>query len=64
MLTKLDAAEIAMQAGGVAVIANGKRPDTLARIFDGSRPAQCFCRRRAWRESAAGSPTPREFAGA
>src|SRR5258705_7631071 len=35
MLTKLDAAEIAMQAGGVAVIANGKRPDTLARIFEG-----------------------------
>src|SRR5260370_5359712 len=35
MLTKLDAAEIAMQAGGVAVIANGKKPDTLGRIFDG-----------------------------
>src|SRR6266700_2225537 len=35
MLTKLDAAEIAMQAGGVAVIANGKKPDTLDKIFDG-----------------------------
>ncbi len=33
MLTKLDAAEIAMQAGGVAVIANGKKPDTLDRHF-------------------------------
>ncbi len=26
--------------------------------------ARSFCRRRAWRESAAGSPTPQEFAGA
>ncbi len=33
MLTKLDAAKIAMQSGGVAVIANGKKPDTLERIF-------------------------------
>ena len=33
MLTKLDAAEIAMHAGGVAVIANGKKTDTLDRIF-------------------------------
>ena len=29
-----------------------------------SRPARCSCRRRAWRESGAGSPTLREFAGA
>jgi glutamate 5-kinase len=34
MLTKLQAAEIAMQAGGVAVIANGTKPDTLGRIFE------------------------------
>jgi glutamate 5-kinase len=42
MLTKLDAAEIAMQAGGVAVIANGKKPDTLARIFDGEPTGTVF----------------------
>ncbi len=60
MLTKLEAAEIAMQAGGVAVIANGKKRDTLDRIFNGE-PAGTV---RAWRESAAGSPTPRGFAGA
>src|SRR6202167_3653412 len=35
MLTKLDAAEIAMQAGGIAVIANGKKAGTLDRIFGG-----------------------------
>src|SRR5258707_4227346 len=42
MLTKLDAAEIAMQAGGVAVIANGKKPDTLGRIFDGEPAGTVF----------------------
>src|SRR6202049_4254181 len=42
MLTKLDAAEIAMQAGGVAVIANGKKPDTLERIFDGEPAGTVF----------------------
>ena len=35
MLSKLDAAQIAMRAGGVAVIANGTTPDTLDRIFAG-----------------------------
>jgi glutamate 5-kinase len=35
MLSKLDAAQIAMRAGGVAVIANGTMPDTLDRIFAG-----------------------------
>src|ERR1019366_3154367 len=42
MLTKLDAAEIAMHAGGVAVIANGKKPDTLDRIFAGDAPGTVF----------------------
>jgi glutamate 5-kinase len=35
MLTKLEAARIAMLSGGVAVIANGRYPDTLERIFSG-----------------------------
>ena len=42
MLTKLDAAEIAMQAGGVAVIANGKKPNSLQRIFDGEPAGTVF----------------------
>jgi len=33
MLTKLDAAQIAMRAGGTAVIANGTQPGILERIF-------------------------------
>src|SRR5919112_2366753 len=35
MVTKLEAAEIAMCAGCVAVIANGGREETLARVFAG-----------------------------
>ena len=35
MLSKIDAAQIALNAGGVAVIASGRRPDTLARVFAG-----------------------------
>ena len=60
MLTKLDAAEIAMQAGGVAVIANGKRPDTLGRIFDGEPVGTVFLSetrmagKRRWIAFAAG----------
>ena len=60
MLTKLDAAEIAMQAGGVAVIANGKRPDALARIFDGEPVGTVFLSKtrmagkRRWIAFAAG----------
>ena len=60
MLTKLDAAEIAMQAGGVAVIANGKRPDTLTRIFDGEPAGTVFLSKtrmagkRRWIAYAAG----------
>ena len=60
MLTKLDAAEIAMQAGGVAVIANGKRQDTLDRIFDGEPAGTVFLSKtrmagkRRWIAYAAG----------
>jgi len=60
MLTKLDAAEIAMQAGGVAVIANGKKPGTLGRIFDGEPAGTVFLSKtrmagkRRWIAYAAG----------
>jgi glutamate 5-kinase len=60
MLTKLDAAEIAMHAGGVAVIANGKTPDTLARIFEGEPAGTVFLSKkrmagkRRWIAYAAG----------
>jgi glutamate 5-kinase len=60
MLTKLDAAEIAMQAGGVAVIANGKKPDTLDRIFEGEPTGTVFLSKtrmagkRRWIAYAAG----------
>ncbi|MFL6332557.1 MAG: glutamate 5-kinase [Pyrinomonadaceae bacterium] len=42
MVTKLEAAEIAMRAGCVAVIANGHRPDTLARLFAGEPVGTAF----------------------
>ena len=60
MLTKLDAAEIAMQAGGVAVIANGKKPGTLDRIFEGEPTGSVFLSKtrmagkRRWIAYAAG----------
>jgi glutamate 5-kinase len=60
MLTKLDAAEIAMQAGGVAVIANGKKAETLTRIFDGEPAGTVFLSKtrmagkRRWIAYAAG----------
>jgi glutamate 5-kinase len=60
MLTKLDAAEIAMQAGGVAVIANGRKPDTLDRIFEGEANGTVFLSKtrmagkRRWIAYAAG----------
>lgn len=60
MLTKLDAAEIAMQAGGVAVIANGRKSDTLKRIFDGEPTGTVFLSKtrmagkRRWIAYAAG----------
>ncbi|MBA3321825.1 MAG: glutamate 5-kinase, partial [Pyrinomonadaceae bacterium] len=60
MLTKLEAAEIAMQAGGVAVIANGKKPDTLDRVFNGEAVGTVFMStsrmagKRRWIAYAAG----------
>jgi glutamate 5-kinase len=42
MLSKVDAAQIAMRAGGVAVIANGTTPDTLDRIFAGAGVGTIF----------------------
>lgn len=42
MAAKLDAAEIAMQAGGMVVIANGKTPGILERIFQGERVGTLF----------------------
>lgn len=60
MLTKLAAAEIAMQAGGVAIIANGAKPDSLGRIFEGEAAGTVFVSKtrmagkRRWIAYAAG----------
>ena len=60
MLTKLEAADIAMRAGGVAVIANGRRPDILAQIFAGEFVGTTFMSssrmagKRRWIAYAAG----------
>jgi len=60
MTTKLEAAEIAMQTGGVAVIANGTKPDILDRIFAGEEIGTLFVSRsrlqgkRRWIAYAAG----------
>jgi glutamate 5-kinase len=60
MVTKLEAAEIAMNCGGVAVIANGNRPETLTRIFAGEPegtvflPASRMKGKRRWLAYAAG----------
>ena len=60
MLTKLEAAEIALRSGGVAVIANGKKPDTLERIFAGDPAGTVFLSatrmagKRRWIAYAAG----------
>jgi len=42
MTAKLDAAEIAMQAGGLAVIANGKTPHVIERILAGENIGTLF----------------------
>ena len=42
MRTKLEAAEIAMNCGGTAVIANGSNPDTIDRIFAGENVGTAF----------------------
>jgi len=60
MRTKLEAAEIAMNCGGTAVIANGSRPDTIERIFAGESagtaflPAKRMRGKRRWIAYAAG----------
>lgn len=60
MVTKLKAAEIAMNCGGVAVIANGSRPETLPRIFAGESEGTVFLPysrmkgKRRWLAYAAG----------
>jgi glutamate 5-kinase len=60
MLTKLEAAQIAMQAGGVAVIANGTKPRILDRIFAGEQIGTTFMStsrmagKRRWLTFAAG----------
>ncbi len=60
MITKLEAAEIAMNCGGVAVIANGSRGDTLSRIFAGESVGTAFLPtsrmkgKRRWLAYAAG----------
>jgi len=42
VVTKLEAAEIAMRAGGVAVIANGSTPRILEQIFSGEQVGTTF----------------------
>ncbi|MGA2419875.1 MAG: glutamate 5-kinase [Candidatus Acidiferrum sp.] len=60
MITKLAAAEIAMKCGGVAVIANSSRSETLPRIFAGESegtvflPASRMKGKRRWLAFAAG----------
>jgi glutamate 5-kinase len=60
MITKLEAAEIAMNCGGVAVIANGSRAETLGRIFAGEAEGTVFLPssrmkgKRRWLAYAAG----------
>src|SRR6266536_5994287 len=60
MLTKLEAAQIAMQAGGVAVIANGMQPGVLDDIFTGKQIGTTFMStsrmagKRRWLTYAAG----------
>ncbi|HEV8369263.1 MAG TPA: glutamate 5-kinase [Pyrinomonadaceae bacterium] len=60
METKLEAAEIAMRTGGLALIANGTKPDTLDRIFAGEQVGTFFVSgarlkgKRRWIAYAAG----------
>ena len=60
MQTKLEAVEIAMHTGGLAVIANGNKPDTLDRIFAGEEIGTLFVSgarlkgKRRWIAYAAG----------
>jgi glutamate 5-kinase len=60
MLTKLEAAEIAMQAGGVAVITKGTNPEALGKVFAGDPAGTVFISKtrmagkRRWIAYAAG----------
>ncbi len=60
MVTKLESAEIAMRAGGVAVIANGTKPGILDQIFAGNLVGTTLVSRariggkRRWIKYAAG----------
>jgi glutamate 5-kinase len=60
MLTKLEAAQIAMQAGGVCIIANGRTPEILDRIVAGEQVGTMFMStsrmagKRRWITYAAG----------
>jgi glutamate 5-kinase len=60
MITKIEAAEIAMNCGGVALIANGAHSETLASAFAGERigtvfaPASRMRGKRRWLAYAAG----------
>jgi glutamate 5-kinase len=60
MITKLEAAEIAMNCGGLAVIANGGRAETLSRVFAGEPEGTVFLPssrmkgKRRWLAYAAG----------
>ena len=49
MRTKLDAARIATEAGGYAVIANGRTPHVLDRLFSGEELGTVFFPRKARR---------------
>jgi len=49
MRTKLEAAEIAMNCGGAAVIANGSRSDTIGRLFAGEKVGTAFLPSRRMR---------------
>ena len=60
MTTKLEAAALAMQTGGLAVIANGTKSDTLDRLFAGEEIGTAFVSgarlkgKRRWIAYAAG----------
>jgi len=60
MVTKLEAAEIAMDCGGIAVIANGQKESVLDHIFAGQRIGTAFLSskrvrgKRRWIAHAAG----------
>jgi len=42
MKTKLEAAKVAVRSGGMAIIANGKKADTITRIFNGEEIGTLF----------------------